>query len=181
MQTQHFIDNQWQDGRGGETIPVIDPSTGETFGALARGTAADIALAVTSARAAVGETFDGPWGRLSAAQRGRLMMRLGVAVTERSEEFAQLEARDTGKSLKTARADATALARYFEYYGGACDKLHGDTLPYEPGYTVITIREPHGVTGHIIPWNYPMTPACRSCAWRSSPPRSDFRPAPSTS
>ena len=84
------------------------------------------------------------------------MMRLAAAVSERGEEFAQLEARDTGKSHKTARADATALARYFEYYGGACDKLHGETLPYEPGYTVFTIREPHGVTGHIIPWNYPM-------------------------
>ncbi|MEZ5418079.1 MAG: aldehyde dehydrogenase family protein [Vicinamibacterales bacterium] len=156
MQKQHFIDNRWQAGDGGGTIPIVDPSTGVQFGALARGTGADIAAAVTAARTAVGDTFDGPWGRLPAAQRGRLMMRLAAAVTERNEEFAQLEARDTGKSLKTARVDATALARYFEYYGGACDKLHGETLPYEPGYTVLTIREPHGVTGHIIPWNYPM-------------------------
>jgi aldehyde dehydrogenase (NAD+) len=156
MQTQHFIDNGWLAGSSAETIPVVDPSTGTTFGSLARGTAADIARAVASSRAAVGETFDGPWGRLSAAQRGRLMLRLAAAVTERNEEFAQLEARDTGKSMKTARVDATALARYFEYYGGAADKLHGDTLPYEHGYTVLTIREPHGVTGHIVPWNYPM-------------------------
>ena len=156
MQKQHFIDNRWQAGDGGGTISIVDPSTGVEFGTLARGTAADIAAAVRAARAAVGDTFDGPWGRLPAAQRGRLMMRLAAAVTERNEEFAQLEARDTGKSLKTARVDATALARYFEYYGGACDKLHGETLPYEPGYTVLTIREPHGVTGHIIPWNYPM-------------------------
>jgi aldehyde dehydrogenase (NAD+) len=156
MQTQHFIDNGWQAGSSAETIPVVDPSTGTAFGSLVRGTAADIARAVASSRAAVGETFDGPWGRLSAAQRGRLMMRLAAAVTERNEEFAQLEARDTGKSMKTARVDATALARYFEYYGGAADKLHGDTLPYEHGYTVLTIREPHGVTGHIVPWNYPM-------------------------
>ena len=156
MQQQHFIDNRWHPGQGGDTIPVVDPSTGAVFGTLARGTAADIATAVTAARAAIGDTFGGPWGRISAAQRGRLMMRLAAAVTERNEEFAQLEARDTGKSLKTARVDATALARYFEYYGGACDKLHGETLPYEPGYTVLTIREPHGVTGHIVPWNYPM-------------------------
>jgi len=156
MQQQHFIDNHWQAGSSGDTIPAVDPSTGEAFGTLARGTGADIARAVVSARAAIGETFDGGWGRLPAAQRGRLMARLALAVTERAEEFAQLEARDTGKSLKTARVDAAALARYFEYYGGACDKLHGETLPYEQGYTVLTIREPHGVTGHIIPWNYPM-------------------------
>ena len=67
------------------------------------------------------------------------MLKLSAAVTERNEEFAQLEARDTGKSLKTARVDAAALARYFEFYGGACDKLHGETLPYETGYTVLTI------------------------------------------
>lgn len=156
MQQTHYIGNAWHPGSGGDSIPVVDPSTGQQFGTLARGTAADIDAAVASSRAAIGATFDGPWGRLSAAQRGRLMLRLSAAVTERAEELAQIEARDTGKSLKTARVDAAALARYFEYYGGACDKLHGDTLPYEPGYTVLTIREPHGVTGHIIPWNYPM-------------------------
>ena len=156
MQMQHFIDNAWQAGSSTESIPVVDPSTATTVGSLARGTAADVARAVASSRAAVGATFDGPWGRLPAAQRGRLMMRLAAAVTERNEEFARLEALDTGKSMKTARIDATALARYFEYYGGAADKLHGDTLPYEHGYTVLTIREPHGVTGHIVPWNYPM-------------------------
>lgn len=156
MHQTHYIGNTWHPGTSGETIPVVDPSTGDAFGTLARGTAADIDAAVAAARAAVGPTFDGPWGRLSAAQRGRLMLRLSTAVGERAEEFAQLEARDTGKSLRTARNDAAALARYFEYYGGACDKLHGETLPYEPGYTVLTIREPHGVTAHIIPWNYPM-------------------------
>ena len=156
MQMQHFIDNAWQAGSSTESIPVVDPSTATTVGSLARGTAADVARAVASSRAAIGATFDGPWGRLPAAQRGRLMMRLAAAVTERNEEFARLEALDTGKSMKTARIDATALARYFEYYGGAADKLHGDTLPYEHGYTVLTIREPHGVTGHIVPWNYPM-------------------------
>jgi aldehyde dehydrogenase (NAD+) len=152
----HYINNAWQPSSGGGAIPVIDPSTGDSFGELARGTEADIADAVAAARAAIGESFDGPWGLMSAARRGRLMLELSAAVAGRNEEFAQLEARDTGKSLKTARADATALARYFEYYGGACDKLHGETLPYETGYTVLTVREPHGVTGHIIPWNYPM-------------------------
>ena len=72
------------------------------------------------------------------------------------ELLARLEAHDVGKPLKQARADAIALARYCEFYAGAADKLHGETIPFATGYTVYTLREPHGVTGHIVPWNYPM-------------------------
>jgi len=153
---QHFIGNARQHPSGGQHIPVLDPSTGEAFGEIARGSAADIDQAVAAARASLGERYDGPWGGVSAAARGRLLQRFSVAVTAHADELAQLEAQDTGKSLKTARADVSALARYFEFYAGAADKLHGQTLPYEPGYLVATVREPHGVTGHIIPWNYPM-------------------------
>lgn len=156
MKCQQYIANAWMAPHGGETIPVIDPSNGESFGAIARGGEKDIDAAVAAAHAALGENFDGAWGALSAVQRGRLMYRFSRAVIDCKEELAQLEARDTGKSMKTARDDAAALARYFEYYAGACDKLHGETLPYESGYMVMTIREPHGVTGHVIPWNYPM-------------------------
>ncbi|NIL20811.1 aldehyde dehydrogenase family protein [Pseudomonas sp. AN3A02] len=156
MTNAHYIANQWLASTSLEDIPVIDPSTGETYSSIARGTAADIDAAIRAARLALGETFDGPWGTLSAVQRSRLLAKLGVAVLDHHEELAQIEARDTGKALKVARADATALARYFEYYAGAADKLHGETLPYQAGYTVLTVREPHGVTGHIIPWNYPM-------------------------
>lgn len=156
MQHHHFIANARTAPRSGEFIPAIDPSNGESIGDIARGSQQDVDAAVAAARAAIGDTFDGPWGRLSALERGRLMHRFAAAVTERAEELAALEAADTGKSMKTARADAVALARYFEYYAGACDKLHGETLPYEQGYMVMTVREPHGVTAHIIPWNYPM-------------------------
>lgn len=156
MRMQHFIGNEGVEPAGGGTLPVVDPSRAETFGEIARGTAPDIDRAVAAARAALGQCFDGPWGRMSAAARGRLLLQLSQRVLAHADELARLEARDTGKSLKTARADAAALARYFEYYAGACDKLHGQTLPYEPGYLVATVREPHGVTGHIIPWNYPM-------------------------
>ena len=162
MNPTHFIDGRRVPSEGNATIDVIDPSDGERFGQLARGTAGDIDAAVKAARRAVGENFDGPWGGLSALERGRLMAKLGAAVIAHHEELAQLEARDTGKALRVARNDATALARYMEYYAGACDKLHGDTLPYERGYTVLTVRVPHGVTGHIIPWNYPMQIAGRS-------------------
>lgn len=83
-------------------------------------------------------------------------MRLGKLVEGRVEALARLEALDVGKPLKQARADALALARYCEFYGGAADKLMGESIPYLDGYTVYTLREPHGVTAHIVPWNYPM-------------------------
>ena len=156
MRKQHFIGNAWRAASTGEYLPIIDPSNGAQMGEIARGTAEDIDAAVAAARQAVGDTFEGPWGLLSASERGRLLYRLASAVQERIEEFALLEAQDTGKSIKTARTDAIFLARYLEFYAGACDKLHGDTIPFQTGFTVLTIREPHGVTGHIIPWNYPI-------------------------
>jgi aldehyde dehydrogenase (NAD+) len=154
--SHHFINNRWVASAGGQTIDVVDPSDGTTFAKIARGTGADIDAAVSAARRALGDTFDGPWGHLSATERGRLLMKLAHAVTSNHDELARLESRTTGKPLKQGRADATALARYFEYYAGAADKLHGETIPYQAGMTVLTIREPHGVTAHIIPWNYPM-------------------------
>lgn len=152
----HFMGNRWHAPASGQYLPVIDPSDACLRGEIARGTAPDIDAAVGAAREALGECFDGPWGRLSAAERSRCLYRLATEVQQRAEELAELEAQDTGKSIKTARNDAVFLARYLEFYAGACDKLHGDTLPYQNGFTVLTLREPHGVTGHIIPWNYPM-------------------------
>jgi aldehyde dehydrogenase (NAD+) len=152
----HFIGNRWAASNSGQSIDVIDPSDGAAFARIARGNAADIDTAVAAARRALGDCFDGDWGRLNATERGRLLMKLSVVVLDHADELARLESRTTGKPLKQGRADALALARYFEYYAGAADKLHGETIPYQAGTTVLTIREPHGVTGHIIPWNYPM-------------------------
>ena len=148
----HFIANAAIPSASGRTIPVIDPSHGEVFDELQRGTADDIDAAVRAAQ----ECRTSVWSRISAAERGRLLMRLSAKVTEHADELAALEQRDCGKPTKQARADAVALARYFEFYAGAGDKLHGATIPYLDGYSVLTWREPHGVTGHIIPWNYPM-------------------------
>ena len=148
----HFIANQSQPASGGHTLPVIDPSDGQVYDEIQRGTAQDIDRAVQAARSC----FEGPWSKLNAAERGRLMMRLSQKIAEHAEELALIEQRDCGKPTKQARADAAALARYFEFYAGACDKLHGDTIPYLDGYSVLTWREPHGVTGHVVPWNYPM-------------------------
>jgi aldehyde dehydrogenase (NAD+) len=146
-----FINGKWMPSRDGETIEVLAPSTGKSFGAISRGGAHDIDAAVRAAR----EAFEGVWGATAAVDRGRLLARLGLKIAEHAEELARLEALDTGKPMKLARADIAATARYFEYYGGAADKLHGETIPFVDGYQVMILREPRGVAGHIIPWNYP--------------------------
>ncbi|MCP5264471.1 MAG: aldehyde dehydrogenase family protein [Burkholderiaceae bacterium] len=153
-----FIDNRFRDAITGRTLGVVDPSDGSIFATIPRGDTDDIAVAVASARQAFdgAGTADGVWGRSTALERSRLLRKLADVVLAHVPELGALEARDTGKPLRQGIADATALARYFEFYAGAADKLHGQTLPYQQGYTVMTIREPHGVTGHIIPWNYPM-------------------------
>lgn len=148
----NYIANAHQPSASGRTIPVIDPSDGQVFDALQRSNAEDIDQAVHAAR----QCFDMVWSKVSAVERGRLLMRLSQKVTEHADELAVIEQRDCGKPTKQAKADAAALARYFEFYAGACDKLHGETIPYQDGYSVLTWREPHGVTGHIVPWNYPM-------------------------
>ncbi|GGX69581.1 aldehyde dehydrogenase [Tateyamaria omphalii] len=135
-----------------DTLPLINPSDGSDLARIARGQASDIDAAVTDAHAA----RDGDWGRMTATERGRILTDIGRKVLERVDDLATLEALDVGKPLTQARADAVALARYMEFYGGAADKVMGDTIPYLEGYTVYTLREPHGVTGHIVPWNYPM-------------------------
>tara|TARA_R110002020_G_scaffold400596_10_gene610933 strand:- start:37160 stop:38614 length:1455 start_codon:yes stop_codon:yes gene_type:complete len=147
-----LIGGQWAPCASGQTLPLINPSDGTALCQIARGGAADIDAAVAAARSA----FDGAWGRTTAVERGRVLYRIGALVLENIDELAQLEALDVGKPLTQARADVVALARYMEFYAGAVDKLHGETIPYLDGYTVYTLREPHGVTGHIIPWNYPM-------------------------
>ncbi len=151
MQT-NFIANEAVPCASGRTLDVVDPSDGQVFDQLQRSDASDIACAVQAAR----RCFETLWRPIAPADRGRLLMRLSQAVAAHVDELAALEQRDCGKPTRQARADALALARYFEFYAGACDKLHGETLPYQDGTTVLTWREPHGVTGHVIPWNYPM-------------------------
>ena len=146
----NFIDGEWRASTGG-TIPVIDPSTALQFGELSRGTAADVDDAVSAARHA----FERVWSKVSPVERGRILGRFSRLITEHQEELGALECRDVGKPLGQSRRDMIACARYCEFYAGAADKLHGETLPYESGYTVLVLREPFGVTGHIIPWNYP--------------------------
>ncbi len=147
-----FIDNSWTPAASQKTLPVVAPAEGKVFAAIAAGGPEDVDRAVAAARAAL---EDGAWGRLSATERGRLLSRLASQIVDHAEELAQTEARDTGKPMRQARNDMIATARYFEYYGAAADKAHGETIPFLNGYLALTERVPHGVTGHIIPWNYP--------------------------
>ena len=143
----------------GQSLPLENPSDGTLLTHIARGNAADINAAVAAARAALDV---GAWGRMTATERGRVLSAMGSKVLDNVDMLAHLEALDVGKPLKQGRADAIALARYLEFYGGAADKVHGETLPFMAGYTALTLREPIGVTGHIVPWNYPMQIVGRS-------------------
>lgn len=147
-----LIAGEWRNAENNETIDVFDPSTGEVLCKVARGSTNDIDEAVKAAKAAM----DGEWGKMTALERGRILTNIGEKIKEYEDELTEIESHDVGKPVKQARADAIAMARYFEFYGGAADKVMGHTIPYMDGYTVYTLREPHGVTGHIVPWNYPM-------------------------
>src|SRR5438067_3503938 len=149
---EHFIGGKWSSPSTGATLPMIDPSDGSTFAEIARGNAADVDKAVRAAISA----RDGAWGKSSAAERGRLLAKVACAISDHADELTLIEARDCGKPLTQARADVAACARYFEFYAGAADKLCGETIPYAAGYAVMTWREPFGVSGHIIPWHYPL-------------------------
>jgi aldehyde dehydrogenase (NAD+) len=146
-----LIGGRWVAAQDGATLPVIAPADGAEFARVARGRAHEVDLAVKAARTAVG----GAWGKMTATERGQLMLKISRTVLDHTEELAKLEARDTGKPMSTARNDINVLARYFEFYGGAADKVHGQVIPFLNGYTVTLLREPLGVTAHIIPWNYP--------------------------
>lgn len=149
---QMLVGGRWQPAASGQTLTLRNPSDETALAEIAGGGAADVDAAVAAAQAA----RDGEWGVLTATDRGRILTAIGAAVLAQADALARLEALDVGKPLAQARADALALARYLEFYGGAADKVHGQTLPAAAGMLALTLREPHGVTGHIVPWNYPM-------------------------
>jgi phenylacetaldehyde dehydrogenase len=163
-----FINNQWVDSASGKTFPVYNPATGEVLAKVAEGDREDINRAVKAARKA----FDsGPWPEMSASERGRLLWKLGDLLEEHSEEFAQLESLDNGKPLAVARvADLPLAVDLFRYMAGWATKLEGNTIPISAKskrnlYFAYTRREPVGVVGQIIPWNFPLLMA----AWKLGP------------
>ncbi|WCB95384.1 Phenylacetaldehyde dehydrogenase [Baekduia alba] len=160
-----FIGGAWVEATGGGVIPVVDPSTGEEIMEIAAGTAADVDLAVAAARDAY---ENGPWTRLSPSERGRIVWRIAELVEEHGEELALLETLDVGKPIAASRAaDVPLTADYFRYMAGLATKITGETVAIStPGeWHSFTVREPLGVIGQIIPWNFPMLMA----AWKLAP------------
>ena len=161
MEQKQLIGGEWVVSASGETVESINPSTGEVLVLLARGGEKDVDNAVRAAR----ETFESAaWQDMAPAERGRIMNRIAALIRENKEELARLESLDIGKPLSQSRTDAEVAARYFEYFGGAADKILGTVIPVTPGILDFTVREPWGVSAQIIPWNYPMQIGCRGIA-----------------
>jgi phenylacetaldehyde dehydrogenase len=164
-----FIDGEWVDAASGRTFDTPNPATGETLARVAEGDAEDINRAVRAARRAFEE---GPWGRMTASDRGRIIWKIGDLILEHADELAQLESLDNGKPVAVARAaDVPLAADLFHYMAGWATKIEGNTInisvPYMPGanFHSYTLREPLGVVGQIIPWNFPLLMA----AWKLGP------------
>jgi aldehyde dehydrogenase (NAD+) len=149
-----FIGGKWLDSVSGKTFPTLNPTTGETICQVAEGDKADVDLAVQAARKAF---EDGPWPRMSASERGRLLNKLADLIERNQEELAALEALDNGKPYRDAStADLPLTIKCYRYYAGWADKNHGKTIPVEGDYFCYTRHEPVGVVGQIIPWNFPL-------------------------
>jgi phenylacetaldehyde dehydrogenase len=166
---QMFINGQWTDAASGKTFDTPNPATGETLARVAEGDAEDINRAVRAARKAFD---DGPWTRMTPSERGRIIWRIGDLILEHADEFAQLESLDNGKPFAVARAaDVPLAADMFHYMAGWATKIEGNTInisvPFMPGanFHAYTLREPVGVVGQIIPWNFPLLMA----AWKLGP------------
>jgi betaine-aldehyde dehydrogenase len=157
-----YINGEFVDSAAGQLLDVIDPSTTEVIGRTAAAGAADVDLAARAARAAFD---DGPWKDTTAQDRGRILFKLAEVVRQRADELAELETRNTGKPIVEAEYDIQDVATCFEYYGGLATKIHGDVLPVPDNAMSLALREPIGVAGQIIPWNYPLMMA----AWKLAP------------
>jgi aldehyde dehydrogenase (NAD+) len=162
-QTECFIGGRWTPSVSGRTFETVNPATEEVIAQVAEGDAADVDLAVKAARHALEQ---GPWGRMDARDRGRLLYKLADLIEENAEELAALETLDNGKPIRDSRgADLPLVIDCLRYYAGFADKIHGQTIPIRGEYFTYTRREPVGVAGQIIPWNFPMLMA----AWKWGP------------
>src|SRR5271165_4384763 len=163
FQTKLLIDGKFRDSVSGKTFATINPATEEVIAQVAEGEAADIDLAVKAARKA----FDcGPWSKMDARDRGRLMFKLADLIEEHIDELASLETLDNGKPISESRnGDLPLVIDCLRYYAGWADKIHGQTIPIRGNYFCYTRREPVGVVGQIIPWNFPML----MVAWKWGP------------
>lgn len=162
-QTQLLIDGKFVNAQSGKTFDTFNPTTEEKIASVAEADRADVDRAVHAARKA----FDqGPWRKMAASQRGKLLMRLADLCEKHQDELSALEALDNGKPFSFAKAaDINLVIKTLRYYGGWADKIHGQTIPIEGPYFAYTKEEPVGVVGQIIPWNFPAL----MLAWKLGP------------
>jgi aldehyde dehydrogenase (NAD+) len=159
---QLLIDGEWRDAAGGKTMPVVNPATEEVIAEVASAAKDDVDAAVSAARAAL----SGPWGKMSARERGRLMWTLGDRLTEQIDHIARLETLHNGKPITESRHIEVPMAvECLQYYAGWADKIHGETVPVKGTAFVYMQREPLGVVAAIVPWNFPLLIAM----WKVAP------------
>jgi aldehyde dehydrogenase (NAD+) len=161
-QTRLLINNEWTDPSDGGTFDTFNPATGKVLSKVAAGTAKDVDRAVKAARKAL-ET--GPWSKMDAADRGRLMFKLADLVEKHAEELAALESINCGKTIRDAQGDLQGTVNTLRYYAGWADKIEGKTVPVRGSFLSYTLRQPVGVVGQIIPWNFPLL----MLAWKWGP------------
>jgi acyl-CoA reductase-like NAD-dependent aldehyde dehydrogenase len=177
--TQLLIGKEWIDAQNGATYANVNPATGAVLADVADAGAPDVDRAVKTARAAL-ET--GKWATMAASRRAKILYKMAQLIAERANDLALLEVRDNGKALGTAKGELSAIVDCFEFYAGAATKNYGSTLPAPmPGYLAYTVREPVGVVGAIVPWNFPLLLA----SWKVAPALAAgctivLKPAPST-
>jgi acyl-CoA reductase-like NAD-dependent aldehyde dehydrogenase len=160
--TENFINGEFRPASNGKTLDVINPATEESIAQVPASTKDDVDAAVQAARAA----FEGPWSKLSARERGRLVYKLGERLMERADEIAKLETLHNGKPIFESRQiEIPAAAECLQYFAGWADKIHGETVPVKGNYFTYTLREPLGVCAAIVPWNFPLLLAM----WKVAP------------
>jgi aldehyde dehydrogenase (NAD+) len=162
VNTDLFINNEWRPAASGLRFPVENPATEEVIAEVALGDAADVDNAVLAARACFESDA---WRSLSARKRGRMLTKAGDLLEARLDEFARLETAHNGKTLFESKIELTMTVNTLRYYGGWADKITGDTLPVEGPFFCYTLREPVGVVGAIVPWNFPLNIA----SWKFAP------------
>ena len=153
MRKQLFINGAWRDSASGATLEVVNPATEDVVATVASAEQSDVDAAVAAARAAL----DGPWGKMSARERGRLIWQIGEKLMEKADEIARLETMHNGKPIFESRqVELPAAAECFQYFAGWADKIHGETIPVKGNFLTYTLREPVGVVAAIVPWNFPL-------------------------
>jgi aldehyde dehydrogenase (NAD+) len=161
-ETRLFINNDWVDPVEGKTFDTYNPATGEVIAKVAHASAADVDRAVKAARKAL---ESGPWATMDAVDRGRLLFRLADLVEKNAEELAALESLNCGKTIRDSRGDMNGVCATLRYYAGWADKIEGRTVPVRGNFLCYTLRQPVGVVGQIIPWNFPLL----MLAWKWGP------------